>query len=94
MDLEKIAIEKIIEMIKNNIPTIPEVIRSKPYGVVHDSVFVNIDGQKGRIVWDYIIWNELTFEKENTGEKISLFSSMSDDETQKKFDEYKKQYGV
>lgn len=52
-----------------------------------------MNGQKGRIVWDYIIWNELTFENEQ-GEKASLFTSMSDTETKEKFDLLVDKYGI
>lgn len=61
--------------------------------MVHDSCGVNMNGQKGRIVWDYIIWNELTFENEQ-GEKASLFTSMSDTETKEKFDLLVDKYGI
>lgn len=48
---------------------------------------------KHALVWDYIIWNELTFENANTHEKMSLFNSISDSETENKFNELVNLYG-
>ncbi len=39
--------------------------------------------KKDIFVWDYIIWNEFTFGNANTHEKMSLFNSISDSETEK-----------
>ncbi len=90
--------EKIIEnLAKELIPIIVgdsiKVLANKPYAFVHDSFFVEISGQKGRIVWDFLIYNELTFETES-GQKFSLFTSISDEETQQKFDELKQKYKI
>lgn len=89
-----IDIKKIIRTIETVSNGIDVIIREKPYGIVHESAFVDIEGQKGRIVWDYIIWNELTFEVTETGKKLSLLSGRSDAETKEKFDELVSKYGV
>ncbi len=70
-----------------------EILEKDPYGIVHKRHPITYGGQKGYLVWDYIIWNELTFENANTHEKISLFNSISDSETEEKFNEYVRIYG-
>jgi hypothetical protein len=45
------------------------------------------------LVWDYIIWNELTFEDIGTGEKYSLANRLSDEEMERKFNELVIKYG-
>ena len=66
------------------------VLRDKPYGIVKQRKEIMYNGQQGWLVWDYIIYNEITLEYD--GNKISMFNSMSDDETQKTFDELLKIY--
>lgn len=39
-----------------------QVIKTGPFGIVHKTHEVTIGGKKGLLVWDYILWNELTFE--------------------------------
>ncbi len=70
-----------------------EILDKKPYGIVHKRHPITYNGQNGYLVWDYIIWNELTFENANTHEKMSLFNSISDSETEEKFNEYVRLYG-
>ena len=97
---EDVALEddKLIEVLKIAFPFVAESIKylatAKPYGIIKESAFVNIDGRKGRLVWDYIVYNELTFECEETGEKYSLFTSVKDDEIKKRFEEMKSKYGI
>lgn len=65
----------------------------RTYGVIHDSIPAEINGEKGFLIWDYILYNELTFL--NQGGKItSLYTSISDDKMKAKFDEYKEKYGL
>ena len=84
LDAETIKI--IAEIAKIVGKTIKYAIRTKPYGIVHDSYEFVENGKKIRLVWDYIIWNELTLEDTETGEKRSIFTSFSDKETKEKFD--------
>lgn len=66
----------------------------KPFGIVHDTAPINYGGEIGLLVWDYVIWNELTFLDHATKSKQSLFNSISDKETKKKFDEIVARYGI
>ena len=62
----------------------------KPYGLVKRREECIYEGQKAALVWDHIIWNEIT--REVNGEKISEFTSMDAQETEKKFEELLKKY--
>lgn len=63
------------------------------YGIVHKQAFINYRGKKGRLVWDYILVNELTFEDSETGEKYSLGMSASDKKTEEIFNEIVERFG-
>ena len=93
-DVKMKGILSVLDFLNNAGVVVNEVIENKPYGIVHDSAFVEINGVKGRIVWDYIIFNELTFEESETEKKLSLFTSANDEETRTKFEEYVKKYGI
>lgn len=66
---------------------------SKQHGLIHDSVPACFGGEKGRLVWDYILYNEITFDSDK-GKIFSLFTSVSDEETQKRWDVLVQQYGM
>ncbi len=46
-----------------------------------------------RLVWDYVIWNEITFVDAETGSHQSLFTSISDSATAAEFNRLTKLYG-
>ena len=64
------------------------------YGIIHKQAFINYHGRNGRLVWDYIILNELTFEDEETGEQYSLGLSASDKKTEEIFNELVKRFRI
>ena len=64
------------------------------YGVVVKTQNAVYAGKKGTLVWDYIIWNEISFVEDNTNKSESLFKSLSDSETEAKFAELSRVYGV
>ena len=66
----------------------------KPFGIVHDTAPICYGGEDGLLVWDFIIWNELTFVDKKTKTKQSLFNDMSDKRTKEKFDELVSKYGI
>lgn len=70
------------------------IAKAKPFGIVHDTAPICYGGEMGLLVWDYIIWNELTFVDFKTKSKQSLFNSTSDNKTRDKFDEIVRKYGV
>ena len=67
---------------------------NKPFGIVHKTAPINYGGEIGLLVWDYIVWNELTFVDHATKSKQSLFNSFSDHKTSEKFNEIVSRYGI
>lgn len=64
------------------------------YGIIHKHAFIRYRGKEGRLVWDYILLNELTFEDSETGEQFSLGVSASDKKTEAIFNELVSRYGI
>ena len=85
----------VIEIVKLLIeaigPTVKEI--SRMHGIVHKRAAVEINGLKGFLVWDYIIYNEITFDDES-GNIYSFYTSTSDDETEKEWDKLIQKYGI
>ena len=68
-------------------------IAKRTYGVVHKSTPAIINEEQGFLIWDYIIYNELTFLNSNTGEITSLFHSLSDSKMEERYNEFAMKYG-
>lgn len=49
---------------------------------------LKVGNVEGRLVWDYLVWNELTFEEKETGKKTSIYNGISDKETKRRFDAF------
>ncbi|UUV17565.1 hypothetical protein NRK67_01665 [Fusobacteria bacterium ZRK30] len=65
----------------------------RTYGAIHKTRPIIYGGIKGVLIWDYIVWNELTFLDEN--KKItSLKTSFSDEEMEKEFNYHLEKYGI
>ena len=64
------------------------------YGFIHKQAIIKYRGKEGRLVWDYILFNELTFEDSETGKQYSLGMSASDKKTEAIFNELVSRYGV
>ena len=67
---------------------------SKDYGFIHKQAFIKYRGKEGRLVWDFILLNELTFEDSTTGEQYSLGISASDKKTEALFNELVSRFGI
>ena len=91
MDIKDII--TILNVIVEAGKSVSDYLRTKPYGIIHKSALITYGGKKGRLVWDYILWNELTFEDLETGEKYSLANGFSDKEIETRFDELVNQFG-
>lgn len=65
----------------------------RTYGLIHRSASVEIHGKKGFLIWDYIIYNEITF-KDNEGNIISLYKNFNDEDTEKQWNELVKKFGA
>lgn len=94
MDLNKVQQELEILSTILNLP-IPEIIEEikKEYGLIHKSTAAEIHGIKGFLIWDYIIFNEITF-KDMDGKIVSLYRGFSDQDTEKMWQELAQKYGV
>lgn len=66
----------------------------KTYGAVHKGVPAIMNGRTGFLIWDYIIFNELTFIDDESGNITSLFTTFSDVEMDERFAECKVEYGT
>lgn len=95
-DENNVIINKIVEKLAGKFAEdfLSWLVKSKPFGIVHDAAPIKLNGKYGLLVWDYVIWNELTFVDEETKEKRSLFNNMSDEATKAKFAEYVLKYGI
>ena len=67
----------------------------RSYGIVHKSTRAEIDGKMGRLVWDYVLWNEITFKEDDEygGKIYSLGSRFSDQETEELWNKLVKEFG-
>ncbi len=70
--------------------------REQPYGIVKERIPVKMFDKTGWVVWDYIIWNELTFEyvEEDKAVKMSLFQDISDRKTEERLRKIEEKYGI
>jgi len=87
-ELDPIVIAKMAEEI------LKWIADKAPFGIVHKTAPIMINDEKGLLVWDYVIWNELTFVDQATKSKQSLFNSVSDNKTQEEFDRLVSKYGI
>lgn len=63
------------------------------YGIIHKKEPAQINGKTGYLIWDYIVYNEITF-KSDDGEIERFFQSGSDKETEEKWKELVEKYGI
>ena len=64
------------------------------FGFIERREPIIYDGIPGALVWDYVIYNEITFVERETCKKHRLYSSISDKETSQRYNEYIEKYGV
>ncbi len=85
--------EELLKYFFKCLPVVIAFIRTKPYGIIHKREIISYDGNEGYLVWDYLIYNELTFEDRQTGKKLSLGTSFSDTEIEAEFNRLVEKYG-
>ena len=85
---------EVLAIIQQVVP-MAQIVRdlSGIHGFVHDRKEAEINGIRGFLVWDYILYNEITFD-DYEGNVISFFTSWSNDETKAKWDELVGEYGI
>lgn len=64
----------------------------KTYGLIHKRTEAEVNGKKGFLIWDYILYNEITFQDED-GNIMSFYNSISDKQTEAEWDKLVKKYG-
>ena len=89
MDGEKAM--AVLAIIQQLIPEAKKI--SKAHGFVHKRAEAEINGIRGFLVWDFIVYNEITFD-DTEGNIMSFFTSMSDDETEAEWNRLVRKYGV
>lgn len=85
--------EVILDLLRAVIPTVQRNLRTPIHGVVHKRTTAEINGVRGFLVWDFIIFNEITFD-DMDGNYFSFFTSASDKETEEKWNELVEKYGL
>lgn len=71
--------------------------KNGPYLAVHKQAFLEYNGHKAKLVWDFGLWNELTIEiydHEGNTSKYSVAEKLSDDEIEAFFNEIVNNYGI
>lgn len=66
---------------------------SKTHGFIHKRAEAEINGIRGFLVWDFVIYNEITFD-DAEGNIMSFFTSVSDDKTEAEWNRLVEKYGV
>ena len=62
-------------------------------GIVERRVSAEVNGKKGFLVWDYILYNEISFQAEGYKD-ITFFQSFSDKKTELEWDKLVEKYGI
>ena len=81
----------VLAIIQQLIPEAKKI--SKAHGFVHKRAEAEINGIRGFLVWDFIVYNEITFD-DAEGNIMSFFTSTSDDKTEVEWNRLVKKYGV
>ncbi len=81
----------VLAILKEVLPLVKQV--SRMHGVVHKRVDAEINGMKGFLVWDFILYNEITFD-DMEGNIFSFFNSFSDEETEIEWNKLVKMYSL
>lgn len=82
-----------LDLILQAVPFVKEIAKEVKYGFIENRAPAEINGVKGFFIWDYILYNEITFE-DIDGNMYSFFTSFSDKETEKRWNEFIEKYGI
>lgn len=89
MDINIKFAEKLIDGLMEWLKTIDD-----GFGFIERREPIIYDGIPGALVWDYVIYNEITFVERETGKKHRLYTNIDDGETRLRYDEYLEKYGI
>ena len=81
----------VLAIIQQLIPEAKKI--SKAHGFVHKRAEAEINGIRGFLVWDFIVYNEITFD-DAEGNIMSFFTATSDDKTEVEWNRLVRKYGV
>ena len=88
-------VEKIVEEVFPDLVVgMVAELRNKPYGIIKCREKIKYGNKIGDLVWDYLIFNEITFEDDDTHQKVSFGVKWNDKETEMRFNELVKKYGI
>ena len=87
------AIELIVRFLQTGEKATEIAFKQAPYGVIHRREPVTYNGLHGWLVWDWILWNDITFEEISSGKKFVIASKFSDKETEELFNSLVEKYG-
>ncbi len=87
-------LEEILRLIIQLIPTAKMLDPSRAFGFIHKQAPVEINGVKGLLIWDYILWNEITFQDMEQKNIISLFTGFNDVDTEDRWNELIEEYSI
>ena len=94
---EEVNVIEGLKMVASGIAALAEGVKgvgklreSGPYGIIHKSERIDYDGMHGSLIWDYIIWNELIFEDDETHKKYTLATNMDDKKMEEIFNDFVK----
>ena len=93
LDIEEIVKNLVAELFPEIVKDIVTSVRSKPYGLVRKRARIRYANKSGDLVWDYLLFNEITFEDDETHKKISFGIRWDDEEMGETFDEIVAKYG-
>lgn len=72
------------------------VKRNGPYLIIHKQSYLEYNGKKAKLVWDFGLWNELTieiYETDGNSTKYSVAEKLPDEEIERIFDDIVAKYG-
>ena len=69
-------------------------IASRTYGTIYKATPASMSNNKGYLIWDFLIYNELTFLNAETGKILSLYHSVLDEKMEIMYYEFAEKYGL
>lgn len=89
----KVDVEKVIEIVADSAEKVVKELDG--FGFIHERKQVFYKNKKGDLVWDYILYNEISFVPDEDPKSIErLFSSISDKNTKKRYNELYEKYKI
>jgi len=67
---------------------------SRTYGIIHKATPAFMNNYNGFLIWDFQVYNELTFFNSETKDFISLYHSVLDEKMESMFYEFAEKYGI